>query len=61
MRLSVDLTNEAQQVGTREVSQKHVEMKSVVDRPDPVWSFIIFTQNTAFEQNSRHATATLFK
>ena len=39
MRPSVDLTNEAQHIGTREVSLEHAERKSAVDRPDPVWSF----------------------
>ena len=38
-RLLVDLTNEAQQVGTHEVILERMERKSAVDHPDPVWSF----------------------
>ena len=56
MRLLVDLTNEAQHVGTREVSLECAERKSAVYCHDPVWSFhhnyIIFTQNTVFMHNS---------
>ena len=36
-RPSVDLTNEAQHVGIREVSLESAEEKSAVDRPDPVY------------------------
>ena len=34
-----DLINETQHGRTRKVSLEHAEEKSVVDRPDPVWSF----------------------
>ena len=45
MRPSVDLTNEAQHVGIREVSLEHAERKSMVDHPDPVF---IFMQKNSF-------------
>ena len=35
----VDLTNEAQHIGIREVSLECAEEKSAVDRPDPVCTF----------------------
>ena len=64
MRPSVDLTNEAQHIGTREVSLERAKRKSTADHPDLVWPFhhhITFTQNTVFVHNSRHAAATLLK
>ena len=40
MRLSVDLTNEVQHVGIREVSLESAKEKSAVDHPDPVYIII---------------------
>ena len=39
MRRWIDLTNEAQHDGTREVSLEPAEEKKSVDCPDPVCSF----------------------
>ena len=39
MRPPVDLTNEAQNVETCEVSLARAERKTMVDHPDPVWHF----------------------
>ena len=51
MRLWLDLTNEVQHGGTREVSLEHMEEKSVVDHPDPVCSFYICAK-TVYVHNS---------
>ena len=39
MRRWIDLTNEAQHGGTREVSLERAEEKKSVDHPDPVCSY----------------------
>ena len=62
---SVDLTNEAQHVGIREVSLESAEEKSAVDHPDTVCSFLIIIIHicvkTSFVHSSQHAEATLMK
>ena len=55
MRRWIDLTNEAQHGGTREISLERAEEKTSVDRPDPVCSFLIHIRPKAFYvHNSRH-------
>ena len=65
MRRWIDLTNEAQHDGTREVSLERAEEKKSVDRVDPVCSFhyiIIHIRAKAFYlHNSRNVAAKLLK
>ena len=66
MRRWIDLTNEAQHGGTREVCLERTEEKKSVDRPDPVCSFhkniIIHIRAKAFyAHNSRNVAAKLLK
>ena len=60
MRQWIDLTNEAQHGGTREVSLERAEEKSSVDRPDPVCSFHI-RAIAFYVHNSLHVAAELLK
>ena len=55
-RRSVDLTNDVQHVGTREVSLERAEEKSTVDRPGLVCSH---AETSFVYTDSRHAKATL--
>ena len=65
MRRWIDITNEAQHGGTREVSLERTEEKNSVDRLDPVCSFhhnIIHIRAKAFYvHNSRNVAAKLLK
>ena len=60
----IDITNEAQHGGIREVSLERAEEKNSVDRLDPVCSFHHNNHIRAkkfYVHNSRHAAATLLK
>ena len=67
MRRWIDLTNEAQHGGTREVSLERAEEKKSVDRVDPVCSFhhnnihIRIRAKAFYVHNSRNVAAKLLK
>ena len=64
MRRWIDLTNEAQHGGTREVSLERAEEKNSVDRLDPVCSFhnyIHIRAKAFYVHNSRHIAAKLLR
>ena len=67
MRRWIDLTNEAQHGGTREVSLERAEEKKSVDRPDQVCSFhnnniyIHIRAKAFYVHNSRNVAAKLLK
>ena len=61
MRWWIDLTNEAQHGGTREVSLECAEEKNSVNRLDPVCSFLYIRAKAFYVHNSRHIAAKLQK
>ena len=62
MRRWIDLTNEAQHGGTREISLERAEKKKSVDRADPFHNYIHIRAKTFYvHNNSRNVAAKLLK